>query len=195
MARSADITRPDLRADRRTSRRQMSLMHAFRVTAEAGDARVAPRTINEDEAEERDRRDRRVGIDEAELRRHLALDLESLIATIRLDAIAPLEDNSRVARSIVNFGFSDLSRASVSTASRKAIGEAIRLSLIAFEPRLIERSIEVALADEDQADPHKLTFHVQAEISADPADLPLDFLAEVDLGAGKLRSKRLRLQR
>lgn len=174
----------------------MSIMHVFRAAAEAGDARDdrlgAPGGAA---AQERAKRAHRDQIDEAELRRHLALDLESLISTIRLDASLPLAEDSRVARSVINYGFADLSRAGGTANSRLMIAQAIRNSLLAFEPRLIPDSISVTLDAEEVTETNRLAFHVEGEMSADPADLPLDFLAEVDLGSGKLRTRRLRLQR
>ncbi|MEM8850073.1 MAG: type VI secretion system baseplate subunit TssE [Pseudomonadota bacterium] len=190
MRKPSEVTSPDLRGPRR----QMSLMHVFRTTAEKGDARVPPNTDTIEDPTEQARRARRTGIDEAELRRHLALDLESLISTIRLDAIADLDPGSRISRSVINHGFADLSRAGGTVASRIEIAQAIRTSLIDFEPRLIPRSVDVQMAEEDEAS-QRLSFQVTAEIAADPADLPLEFLAEVDLGSGKLKTKRLRLQR
>ncbi|WP_179381035.1 type VI secretion system baseplate subunit TssE [Jannaschia marina] len=198
MRRAAEVTRPDLRAGGKGKPpRQMSMMHVFRTAAEHGDARVDQERTTEDADADRARRIFRDTVDEAELRRHLALDLESLISTVRLDASVPLPEDSRIARSVVNYGFADLSRAAGTTKSRDAIAETIRASLLSFEPRLVPGSVTVSPGeDEDEAaEKNRLTFRVEAEIAADPADLPLDFVAEVDLGAGKLRTRRLRTQR
>ncbi|MBM2578058.1 type VI secretion system baseplate subunit TssE [Jannaschia sp. Os4] len=197
MARSTDVTRPDLRGGQRGKPpRQMSMMHVFRASAEAGDAREDPFDRGHDAPEgERARRTFRDTIDEGELRRHLALDLESLISTVRLDSAIRLDPETRVAHSVVNYGFADLSRASGTDTSRRTIASTIRASLEAFEPRLVPGSVVVEPLGEDEKGTNRLSFRVAADIAADPADLPLDFVAEVDLGAGKLRTKRLRQQR
>ena len=195
MARSTDVTRPDLRAGQRGKPpRQMSIMHVFRAAVEAGSAREDHLDGARD-GEERARRTFRNTVDEAELRRHLALDLESLISTVRLDSAIDLRPDSRVARSVVNFGFADLSRASGTDSSRRTIAQTIRASLESFETRLVPGSVSVEPLGDGEAGSNRLSFRVSADIAADPADLPLDFVAEVDLGAGKLSTKRLRLQR
>ena len=51
---------------------------------------------------------RRDGTDETALRHNIALDVSSLMNTIRLDVCADLADTPRVARSVVNFGFQDM---------------------------------------------------------------------------------------
>lgn len=197
MRRGVEVTRPDLRAGGKgRPTRQMSMMHVFRASAESGTSRSEMDfgDTGETATDARARRAFRDTVDEAELRRHIALDLESLISTVRLDAIVPMTADSRIARSVVNFGFADLSRASGTSQSRITIAETIRRSLVSFEPRLVPGSVvvETSEADEETTRNNRLTFRVQAEIAADPADIPLDFIAEVDLGAGKLRTRRLR---
>ena len=40
----------------------------------------------------------------------------------------------------------------------------------------------------------RISLSVSAELIGDPVDIPVDFDAEVDLGAGKLRMSKLRVQ-
>lgn len=192
----SDKTSPDLRDTKRAHRRQVSIMHVFREAAEQGNARLDDRTQMDGETKiavlTRHRRD---GIGEEGLRRHLALDLESLLNTVRLDAMVALTDYPRIAKSVVNFGINDVSSSNKSRKSETAIAAAIRQSLIDHEPRLIKDSIEIIVSSSEPTSNQRVVFEVHAEIAADPADLPLDFVTEVDLGAGKMRMKRLRVQR
>lgn len=196
MRTPSDKTLPDLRDPKRAQRRQVSIMHVFRDAAEQGNARLEDRRQSDGETQialiTRHRRD---GVSEEDLRRHLTLDLESLLNTIRLDALVPLADHPRVARSVVNFGINDMSSVNRSRRSETAISAAIRQSLIDHEPRLIKDSIEITILSAEASANQRLSFEVHAEIAADPADLPLYFVTEVDLGAGKVQMKRLRVQR
>ena len=196
MRNLSDKTSPDLRDAKRAHRRQVSIMHVFRDAAEQGNARLEDRSQSDGETQialiTRHRRD---GIGEEDLRRHLALDLESLLNTIRLDAMVSLADHPRVSRSVLNFGINDMSSVNRSRRSETAIAAAIRQSLLDHEPRLVKDSIDINIVSAEASPNQRLSFEVHAEIAADPADLPLDFITEVDLGAGKVQMKRLRVQR
>ena len=85
-------------------------MHVFRSAR-------AHRDANKDEANYQDgarevtarSQERRIGTDEATLRQHLTADLASLMNTINLDAVIPLDDAPYVAKSVINYGFGDMS--------------------------------------------------------------------------------------
>lgn len=169
-------------------------MHVFRASAENGDARKeAAVNVSGDRALSLRRKQHRDGTDEATLRRHLSIDLANLMNTIRLDAISPLSDTKYVAKSIINFGFSDMSSMSKSDNTNSKIIESIRRALITYEPRLIPESIEIVVNNEHQSVDQRLSFEITAEMVANPIDIPLNFMAEVDLGAGKMKMSRLQV--
>lgn len=176
----------------RAPSRSMTLMHVFRDAARNGDARQGDRSYREGDRDIALRaRHAREGAGEAALRANLAQDIGNLMNTIRLDASADLADAPYVARSVINFGFADMSRVSRSHEASLRIADSIRQSLITHEPRLIPASIEVRIRDREESSDQRLSFDISAEMRANPADIPLDFVAEVDLGAGKLRMTRL----
>lgn len=186
-------TIPPRNPDRPT--RQISLMHAFRLAAEQGDARKATAHINDGVRElSVQAQQRRHGTDEATLKRHLSIDLGNLMNTVRLDAVIPLDDAPFVAKSVINYGFRDLSSLTKSQETMTRIAAAIRQTLIDHEPRLIPASIDVMLDDGEMPD-QRIAFTVNAEIIASPSDLPLNFVAEVDIGAGKIRMSDLKVAR
>ncbi|MCQ0969174.1 type VI secretion system baseplate subunit TssE (plasmid) [Paracoccus sp. TK19116] len=168
----------------------MSVLQIFRAAAAAGDARdAAPASQRQGDARmiSARRRASREGSDEASLRRDLALDIASLLNTVRLDAAIDLGDAPYVERSVINYGFRDLSSLTRSNETARRIAEAIRETLIRHETRLNPRTIEVRATDRSSQSDQRLFFDIVAEMIASPADIPMDFVAEVDMGAGKLR--------
>lgn len=177
-------------------RRQMSLTHVFRSAAEERSARVPLSQPSRDGRQIGSiTQHRREGISPEELRRHLGIDLNSLMNTVQLDSAVSLEEAPYVFRSILNFGFRDLSRVNRSRHDELLIAEAIRQALLDHEPRLVPESIEVAPGEEDATLVQRLTFDIRAEIRGFPADIPVGFTAEIDLGAGKMKMKGLWVER
>lgn len=136
----------------------------------------------------------RQGITEAQLREHIEHDLVALLNTIRLDAACPLDDAPHVAASILNYGFRDLSDVSVHDLHKSHIVDSIRQSLVDHEPRLATQSIRIDVRTRDGGVRQRLAIFVEADLIGDPVNIPLDFDAEVDTGAGKLRMTGLRVQ-
>jgi type VI secretion system protein ImpF len=183
------------RSHGRADQRQVSLMHVFRASAENGDSqKELLKNTSDDRALSLRRKQHRDGTDEATLRRHLSIDLANLMNTIRLDATSSLDDAEYVKKSIVNFGFSDMSSMSKSDNTNSKIIESIRRALITYEPRLIPESIEITVNGDHQTIDQRLSFEITAEMVANPIDIPLNFMAEVDLGAGKMKMTRLQVQ-
>lgn len=181
--------------DAQRDRKQVSLMHVFRSAVERRDSRDGEVNYKGGDREVTTRsRERREGTDEETLRRHLTADMASLMNTIALDAVIDLDDCPYVRNSVVNYGFSDLSTMSNSAAAAAEISALIRETLIRHEPRLIPETIEIKLDHEAQETTQRLSFDILAEMVATPVDLPLEFVAEVDLGAGKMKMTRLRVQ-
>lgn len=182
-------TRPD---------RQMSILQVFRAAARAGDARdAAPseRRSDDDRIISVRRRQTRDGSDPIAMQADLATDIASLMNTIRLDATMDLSDAPLVQKSIVNYGFRDMSSLTRNQETTARIAESIRETLIRHEPRLIAETLEVRVSEQAERTDQRVFFDITAEMRASPADLPMDFVAEVDLGAGKLRMSGRRAER
>ena len=86
---------------------------------------------------------RRLGVDEETLRAHVRDHLSILMNTIRLDATVDLSDTPHVARSVVNYGFQDLSNMSRKDLIAPYISRSIKQSLLDHEPRLVKQSLNV----------------------------------------------------
>lgn len=170
-------------------------MHVFRAARLQRDATSDSEKLQDGSREVTQRsKERRVGTDEHTLRRHLTADLASLMNTTNLEAVVDLEDAPYVAKSVVNFGFGDMSDANDSLYARQQISKLIRETLIQHEPRLIPETIEITIEVDETDKDQRMSFDIQAEMVATPVDLPLSFVAEVDMGAGKLQMTQLRVQ-
>jgi type VI secretion system protein ImpF len=169
------------------------LMHAFRGAFEARDARkpLDLRSEGGDRIIASRRVSPRTAITEPVLRREVARDLESLMNTIALESSLDLEGCEHVRRSILNFGVPDIAHHTIDEHSVDGIKDDIRNTLTHFEPRLLPESVRVARdVTLDRAE-LKIRFTVNAELLCEPVNVPVEFVAEVELDSGKFQVSRL----
>lgn len=169
------------------------LMYAFRAAHEKKDAKQ--RLDLRDEAGDRVIAARRVTartpISEGGLRREVTADLLSLLNTTNLDAAVDLSEAPHVRRSILNFGFPDLAWRTIDENGLTDVAREIEVALADFEPRLARESIKARRDMGASADELKLRFMVKAELRAHPVNVPVEFIAEVELDSGKIKVDRL----
>ncbi|MEP3348241.1 MAG: type VI secretion system baseplate subunit TssE [Litoreibacter sp.] len=171
-------------------------MHVFREAANKKDATKDGATYKEGEREINQRTvQRRHGADQGSLRAHLNEDLSNLMQTIRLDAAMDLGNHKYVGKSVLNFGMDDMANMSSNSENRGHLERRLRQSLIDHEPRLIPESIEVSIREQDKDLSQKIAFDVSADLAANPVDVPLDFVAEIDVGGGKVDLSKLKVNR
>jgi type VI secretion system protein ImpF len=169
------------------------LMQAFRGAFEARDAKK--KLDLRSEGGERIIASRRISprtaITEPVLRREVARDLEALMNTIALESTLDLSACAEVRRSILNFGFPDIAHHTIDEHSVNGIKDDIRTILTNYEPRLLPESVRVARdVSVDEAE-LKVRFTVNAELICDPVNVPVEFVAEVELDSGKFHVSRL----
>jgi type VI secretion system protein ImpF len=168
------------------------LMFAFRSAHEARDAKK--KIDLRDEGGERVIASRRASprsaITEPVLRREVSRDLESLMNTIALESSEPLEAHEHARRSILNFGFPDLVHRTIDENSIDDIKDEIRTVLTTFEPRLIAGSVRVARDTNVDHAELKIRFTVAADLFCDPVNIPVEFIAEVEMDSGKIQINR-----
>lgn len=179
---------------RKGDKSRVSLLQIFRSAHAERDARIelSPQVEGETTITRRSRM-RRDGVDESTLRAHVQADLSALMNTIQLGAAVDLGDAPHVERSILNYGFRDLSDITARELGSAEVVASIRRSLLNHEPRIVPETLEVRVADGSESTQHRLDIAVTAELMSDPVDVPFAFEAEVDLGAGKLRMRRVRV--
>jgi len=172
---------------------QVPLMYAFRDAASARDARREERVVDETEARVLTERGsiRRRGANETELKRNLDIDLTNLVNTVCLGSVIDLEAHPHVQRSVLNFGVRDISHLTSESVSTADLATNLREALIHHEPRLIPESLEVSLRSEMDEVNQRIAFEVTAEMACRPVDIPLEFVAEIDVGSGKVRLSNL----
>ena len=169
------------------------LMHAFREAFRNKDAKKE--LDLRDDTGERVIASRRVSarswVNEAALRRDLAEDLTRLLNTVNLDSAQELSEFSYAARSILNYGLTDITAYSLEENAVNDITAELRQSLKDYEPRLIPASIEVRRDTTVDSAAQQIRFAVSAEMHATPVDIPVEFVAELELDSGKMRISRL----
>ncbi|MGO4406186.1 GPW/gp25 family protein [Bosea sp. RAF48] len=167
------------------------LMFAFREAHLEKDAKTA--LDLRDEGGERVIANRRAApraaITEQKLRREIAIDLDALVNTVNLASALDLSGLEDVRRSILNHGFPDMTRLSIDEQRVDTIREDLAGVLMGYEPRLIRKSIAV---ERDHAlDPAelKVRFLVRADLNCEPLNVPVEFVADLELDTGKIAIK------
>lgn len=129
----------------------------------------------------------RGAITPSDLQRSVAVDLERLMNAIHLAADTDLASHPEIRRSILNHGFMDVARLTIDEIGVNAVGDEIARVLKTFEPRLAPASI--AARRDTTIDPAelKLRFLVRAEIEADPLNVPVEFVAELERDTGRIK--------
>jgi type VI secretion system protein ImpF len=177
----------------RKDRLSPPLMYAFRGAHAARDAKV--KLDLRDEAGERIIAGRRAAvrtaITEPTLRREVARDLDSLMNTIALESSVDLEAFEHVRKSVLNFGLADITHRSIDELRVDDIGEEIRSALIRYEPRLVPDTIRVARHPEADEAELKLRFVVRADLTCEPLNVPVEFVADLELDSGNIMIGRL----
>lgn len=168
-------------------------MYAFRA---AHDARDAKKKLDlRDESGERVLAGRRASIrsviTEALLRREVSRDLEILMNTINMAATVDLHDHPRVRHSILNFGFPDVTHRTIDESAVDDVGGEIEAALRDFEPRIIAETIEVARDPDVRIEELKIRFVVRADLACDPVNVPVEFVADLEMDTGKIMINRL----
>lgn len=169
-------------------RLQVPLLYAFREAAAAGDARKADLRHDAEGARILSQRAslRQRGANEAALKRNLNIDLDHLANTINLASVVDLDRYPAVRRSVLNFGIDDLTHMTVDSSDLLSLGAALRAALIAHEPRLVPDTLRVERRETDETNTQRISFHTHADMKCRPVDIPLEFVAEIDTGSGKV---------
>lgn len=169
------------------------LKHVFRASHEARDAKK--RLDLRDESGERviagRRGTQRSVITEPVLRREVSADLEALMNTVNFESSFDLRDCKFVRRSILNFGFPDMTHRTIDEHGVEEIEREIETVLKTYEPRLVPSTIVVKRdASVDSAN-LKIRFVIRADLLCDPLAVPVEFMADVQVDTGDISINRL----
>ncbi len=164
----------------RTAHEKKDSKKAIDLRDAAGDRVIAPR-----------RAPSRAPISEAGLRREVSADLADLLNTTNLDAAFGLEDAPHVASSVLNYGFPDLSAWTIDEQRLVELSREIERALVAFEPRLASQTLKVGREPFIDIEALRIKFFVKADLRSEPIDVPIEFVAEVELDSGKIKVDKL----
>jgi type VI secretion system protein ImpF len=92
---------------------------------------------------------------------------------------------------VLNYGFPDLVHRTIDESSVNSVKDEIRTVLMQFEPRLVRESLHVARDETVDKAELKVRFVVNADLACDPLNVPVEFVAEVELDSGKILINRL----
>jgi type VI secretion system protein ImpF len=183
-----DVATPTQKNDRLAP----PLMHAFRTAHRDRDAtRKVDLRDNGDRVIASRRLKARAPIPEAELRKAVNTELVALFNTTNLEAIEDLSEAPEVRKSIINYGFPSLTRRTIDENETNGIAREIEIALRDFEPRLLAGSIRARRDDTVSPDELRVRFLVSAALKTQPIEVPVQFVAEVELDSGKIKLDRL----
>lgn len=167
------------------------LLQAFRDAARAGDARRAEIGHSDDGARIVSQRSSRLTSNEGQLRQSLDIDLGHLLNTVNLASSLDLDAHPNVRRSVLNFGIQDLVHLTTDSVKLMHLAESLRVALLAHEPRLDASTLHIVQQDDLDEVNQRIAFSVRADLLCRPVDVPLEFLAEIDVGSGKVDLRNL----
>lgn len=167
------------------------LLQAFREAARAGDARRSDVSYAADGARIVSQHSNRQASNETQLRQSLDIDLAHLLNTTNLDAVQNLDAHPNVRRSVLNFGMQDLVHLTTDSAKLSHLADSLRRALLAHEPRLDADTLAITQKDDLDEVNQRIAFAVQADLRCRPVDVPLEFVAEIDVGSGKVDLRNL----
>jgi type VI secretion system protein ImpF len=169
------------------------LMYAFRAAFLAHDAKsgAAHSATRKETAELRSRIQERPPISEAIMRAEVARDLEALMNNIALQSTLPLVDFPAVAKSVLNYGFPDITHRSIDELGGADIGTEIEQALRTYEPRLARNTIHVVRDTSIDPADLKIRYIVRGELRSRPLNVPIEFIADVEVTTGNIVLRRL----
>jgi type VI secretion system protein ImpF len=146
------------------------------------------RLTDDDSASTHEGRDKRV-LTMRGLRRAVLRDLVWLFNSTGLSCVQDLEDYPYVEKSVVNFGFSDLSGKTASSLDAHAVASALRQAIWDFEPRILRDTLQVVVKTGACAGPvtNQIVFEVHGQLWAHPLPERLYLKTELDLEQGEIR--------
>ena len=167
-------------------------MQAFRAAHRSRDAKALADVREGGERVLSSRRmSSRTPISESELRRIVISDIGALLNTVNFDSAQDLSEAPEVGKSVLNFGFPDIARLSIDENAVYSLAQELESALRDFEPRLVRGSTQARRDDTVSADELTVRFLVSAALRIHPVDVPVQFVAEVELDSGKIKIDRL----
>jgi len=114
-------------------------------------------------------------------------DLEWLFNTNQYFPNEELNDLPETARSVLNFGISDLTGRTVSGLDMIQLERLLFQAIVDFEPRIIRKTLTVkVIADQNKKEHNVFVFEIEGEICAKPLPLRLHLRTELELESSQV---------
>ncbi len=162
---------------------------ADKTLAERLQPSLLDRLTDDEPGETRESRDTRV-IDVVRLREIIQRDLSWLLNTSNIENTFDPEDYPNVARSVPNYGLTEVSGAYSTGERAELIRRSIERAIAMHEPRIIEGSVDVTLTAEDKGSDMMVALNIRADMWAQPLPLELYLRSKVDVTTGEVSVER-----
>jgi type VI secretion system protein ImpF len=129
-------------------------------------------------------------IDVARLRDIIQRDLRWLLNTSNLAIEHDLAPYPNVARSVLNYGLTDISGSIATTDRATEIRQAIRTAIETFEPRLLPETLKVNMRQDKVGTGAIISFEIRAELWAEPVPVDLYLRTAFDVATGEVKLNR-----
>lgn len=173
----------------RKNRLSPPLMHVFRKSHQERDAKQRDvwREETGDGAARGPRGQQRAAITERTLRAEVSRDLDMLMNCIAMESTVDLTPFERVKTSILNYGFPDIAHRTIDELSSRDIDGELERVLMNYEPRLLRASVKVKRDMSVNPDDLKIRYVIHADLTCEPLNVPVQFVADVELDSGKIQ--------
>ena len=109
--------------------------------------------------------------------------------TVALELTEDISAFDNVRRSILNYGLPDIAHMTIDESRVDSLSAQIRTILMTYEPRLVPQTIRAARDLTARLDELKLRFLVFADLRSEPLNVPVEFVADVDVESGGIHIK------
>ncbi|MEI7461251.1 MAG: type VI secretion system baseplate subunit TssE [Pirellula sp.] len=124
------------------------------------------------------------------LRECVLRDLSWLLNTENAEPVLDLDVYPAVLTSVINYGIPTVAGLTSSGLDLKKLEVQVRESIVAYEPRILEKGLQVTAYYSDELMSRKtLMFEIDGELWAQPVPLRMYLRTELDLETGKVTIK------
>ncbi|KAE9629223.1 type VI secretion system baseplate subunit TssE [Parasedimentitalea maritima] len=162
---------------------------ADKTLAERLQPSLLDRLSDQNPGDLKETRDSRV-IDLNRLREIIQRDLSWLLNTHNAESHFDVERYPAVARSVLNYGLAEVTGEYSTNQKAEAIRRSIEQAVTAYEPRIIEGSVDVLLRSETDETEMTVGLDIRADMWAQPMPLELYLRSKVDLTTGEVAVER-----
>ena len=142
--------------------------------------------LSDDEPEQHvEARNKRV-ITLKKLQEYVTRDLNWLLNTTALSISDDLSQFPEVENSVINYGANSFSGISASSIEPHLLERRLRQSILLYEPRILTKTLEVIVQEQDDMNRNAIVFHISGELWAEPLPIALYIKTEIDLETGEV---------